>query len=347
MPAIPVIRKSWKYTVFRPLAARRAAAGGPVNTLIYGAGAVGGYFGGRMVQAGADVTFLARGPQLEALSTRGLTLRSVDGDFHTPVRAVADLADAPPPDLVLLTVKAHDTAAAAADLARHLPPRARVVSLQNGVRNPVVLAETLGAERVIAATVFIGARVASLGVVAHTAAGFVRAGRYPEGTSAAVREVVAFLGAHGVPVTESPRIRRDLWRKLLWNAGFNGPSALTGATVGAMTARPGVRWLIRGLVAEAAAVAAAEGIDLPPDVVERTCGETEGLDDFKTSMLQDAEAGRPLEREAFYGHPAREGERLGVPTPLLAMVDDALALRFPAPARRSPPPASGAGSSGP
>jgi len=299
-----------------------------MRTLVYGAGAVGGYFGARLLEAGADVTFLARGAQLKALRRDGVRVQSVDGDFAAPVRAVEHLADAPPPDLVLLAVKAHDTPAAARDLAAHLPPRAVVVSMQNGVENPILLADALGPERVVAATVFIGARVTAPGVIAHTAAGAVRAGRYPEGSSATVRRVAAFLADHGIRVTESSRIRRDLWRKLLWNVGFNGPSALTRATVGRMTARPGIVWLIRGLADEAAAVAGAAGVDLPPDVAARTCAETQGLDDFRTSMLQDVEAGRPVEREPFYGFLVREGERLGVATPLARLVNDALGLLF-------------------
>jgi 2-dehydropantoate 2-reductase len=299
-----------------------------VKVLVYGAGAVGAFFGGRLARAGADVTFLARGAQLAALRDHGLTVHSVEGDFALPVRAVGRLEDAPDPDLVLLAVKAHDVPAAARALVERLGPGARVMSLQNGVESPLLLGAVLGPERVIAATAFIGARVEAPGVVAHTAAGMIRAGRYPEGTSETVEGVAAFLADHGVRITVSPRIRRDLWRKLLWNVGFNGPSALTRATVGRMLGRAGVFWLIRGLVTEAAAVARAEGIDLPFDVVERTCGETEGLADFKTSMLQDVEAGRPVERDPFYGFLEREGERLGVDTPLASLVNDALALLF-------------------
>jgi len=299
-----------------------------VRTLVYGTGAVGGYFGGRLLEGGADVTFLARGRQLAALSANGLTLVSVDGDYFARVRTVARLADAPPPDLVLLAVKAHDTPAAAQDLARHLPPEAVVVSLQNGVENAGILAEALGATRVVASTVFIGARVAAPGIIHHTAAGIVRAGHYPEGTAPHVTKVVDFLTTHGVKAKESRTIRRDLWYKLLWNAGFNGPSALTGATVGAMMARPGIVWLVRGLVAEAAAVARKTGVDLPADAEAATAAQVDGLTDFKTSMLQDAEAGRRVEREAFYGVVVREGERLGLETPLCRMVNDALALRF-------------------
>jgi len=302
-----------------------------VRTLVYGAGAVGGYFGGRLVEGGADVTFLARGRQLAALSATGLTLVSVDGDFFARVRTVARLADAPPPDLVLLCVKAHDTPAAARELARTLPKGALVVSLQNGVENPGILAEALGPDRVVAATVFIGARVAAPGIIHHTAAGTMRCGRYPEGTAPHVTRVVEFLQAHGLKAKESRAIRREMWQKLLWNAGFNGPSALTGAAVGAMIARPGILWLIRGLVAETAAVGRKAGVDLPDDAEARALSQTDGLSDFKTSMLQDVEAGRPVEREAFYGVVVREGERLGMETPLARMVNDALALRFDGP----------------
>jgi 2-dehydropantoate 2-reductase len=302
-----------------------------VRTLVYGTGAVGGYFGARLVEGGADVTFLARGRQLAALSATGLTLVSVEGDYFARVRTVARLADAPPPDLVLLCVKAHATPAAAKALAEGVPKEAVVISLQNGVENPDILIDALGATRVIAATVFIGARVAAPGIIQHTAAGIIRAGRYPEGTAPHVTRVIEFLQAHGVKAKETRTIRRDLWHKLLWNAGFNGPSALTCATVGAMTDRPGIRWLIGGLVAEAGAVARKAGVDLPDDAEAKTVAQVDGLADFKTSMLQDVEAGRPVEREAFYGVLVREGERLGVETPLARMVNDALALRFDGP----------------
>lgn len=299
-----------------------------MRVLIYGAGAVGGYFGGRLVQGGAEVTFLARGAQLAALKAHGIRLESVDGDFSTPVLAVARLSEAAPPDLVLLCVKAHDTRQAVGDLARHLPPEAVVISLQNGVENPDILSKALGPERVIAATVFIGAQVPSPGVIRHTGAGFIRAGRYPQGSSEVVQRVVAFLAGRGIRITESSRIRDDMWKKLLWNAGFNGPSAIARATVGAMVARPGVRWLIRSLVEEAAAVGRACGAALGEGVVEKTCGQTDGLSDFKTSMLQDVEAGRPIENEPFYGFLVREGARLGVATPLSGMVHDTLALLY-------------------
>ncbi len=306
-----------------------------MHTLIYGAGAVGGYFGARLHQAGAAVTFLARGTQLTALAEHGLRLNSVDGDYRAPsINTVARLADAPPADLVLLCVKGHDTPAAARDLAAHLPPHGRVVCLQNGLGHLDILAEALGRDRVIPATVFIGARVTAPGVIHHSAAGFVRAGKDPEGSDPEIDRVVGFLADHGVAITASPRIRLDMWKKLLWNLGFNGPSALSGATVGQMTATPGVAWLIRGLIAEAVAVGRANGMNLPDELVTKTAGQTKGLERFKTSMLQDVEAGRAIENDAFYGHILRIAN--GCETPLTQMMHDTLALRFP-------PPASAAG----
>ena len=289
-----------------------------MRVLVYGAGAVGGYFGGRLAQSGADVTLLARGAHLTALQMHGITLHSVDGDFQGPVQAVAQLQDAPPPELVLLCVKAHQTGQAAAQLAGWLPAGCPVLPLQNGLGHLQVLARQLNQPRLVAACVFIGARVGAPGVIDHTAAGLIRLGTDPTGVDAHAEAVARFLSSCNIKVKTSPTIRRDMWKKLLWNVGFNGPSALAGATVGELLASPEQTVLIRSLMAEAAAVASAEGHDLGPEIVERTFAQTEGLNDFKTSMLQDREAGRPLESDAFYGHLVREGQRLGVVTPTLA-----------------------------
>ncbi|MBI5136800.1 MAG: 2-dehydropantoate 2-reductase [Nitrospirae bacterium] len=301
-----------------------------MRVLIYGAGAVGGYFGARLQEGGADATFVARGNQLAALRTHGIRLDSVNGAYKAPVRAVPRLADAPPADLVLLCVKGHDLRAATIDLAANLGPDAVVMPLMNGVGHLDTLREALGAGRVIAATVFIGARVAEPGVIRHSAAGFVRAGRDPDGVDPVVTRVVDFLDAHGMNITTSRTIRLDMWKKLLWNVGFNGPSALTGATVGAMTPLPGIAWLIRGLIAEAVRAGQAEGMALDDALVEKTCAQTQGLDDFKTSMLQDVEAGRPIENEPFYGYLLTLAGRHHIALPLTRMLHDALALRFPA-----------------
>ncbi len=302
-----------------------------MHTLIYGAGAVGGYFGARLVENGADVTFLARGAQYDALTKTGIRLDSVAGDFNAPVRTAGTLSEAPPADLVLLCVKGHDTPAAARDLARHLPEHAQVVCLQNGMGHLDILADALGAERVISASVFIGVRVASPGVIQHSAAGFIRAGLDPCGTDPEVTRVVDFLDAHGVNITLSQHIRLDMWKKLLWNLGFNGPSALTCATVGDMVSHPGTAWLIHGLMAEALAVGRAADVPLDEGLVAKTFGQTKGLDRFKTSMLQDVEAHRPIENEAVYGYVLAQGTAHGIDTPLTRMVHDALALRYPLP----------------
>lgn len=303
-----------------------------MKILIYGAGAVGGYFGARLLEAGVPVTFLSRGPHLTALQQNGIRLDSVDGHFDAPVRAVGSLAEAmasgPPADLVLLCVKGHDTQKAAADLAAHLPATTPVMALQNGIGHLEVLAHHLGPKQVIAASVFIGAQVSAPGTIRHTGAGFIRAGHDPQGHRKNVTRIIDFMAANGVNISESENIRKEMWKKLLWNVGFNGPSALTGASVGQMTQKSGCAWLIRGLIAEAVTVGQGVGIALKDSLVETTFGHTKGLDDFKTSMLQDVEAGRSIENDAFYGYLLTEGENCQVDTPLIRMVHDALSLRF-------------------
>jgi 2-dehydropantoate 2-reductase len=310
-----------------------------MEVLIYGAGAVGGYFGGRLLEQDVPVTFLARGPQLLALREHGIRLDSIDGDFSAPVHTARNLSQAlkgPTPDLVLLCVKGHDTAAAASDMAAHLPVGTPVMALQNGIDHLNELGSRLGPSQIIAATVFIGAQVSEPGVIRHTGAGFIRAGYIPSGAgleqdalgAAKAKAVITFMADHGINITASPDILLDMWKKLLWNVGFNGPSALCQATVGQLTERQGSAWLIRGLIAEAVAVGQRAGIDLSNDLVEKTFGHIKGLDDFKTSMLQDVEAGRPIENSAFYGYLLTEAARLNIDTPLIRMTHDALALRF-------------------
>jgi len=244
------------------------------------------------------------------------------------VRVVGHLQDATPPELILLAVKGHDTQAAATDLAHHLENDTQVVALQNGSGHIATLQEALGPRRVMAGTVFIGAQVSAPGVIRHSAAGFIRLGRYPHGGDPDLTQVVTWLADHDIRVTESATIAVDMWKKLLWNVGFNGPSALSGATVGAMLDQPGVAGLIQRLITEAAAVARADGVPLKDGIEDKTFAQVKGLADFKTSMLQDVLAGRPIENEPFYGFLLQEGEKLAIPTPSIRLVHDLLALRF-------------------
>jgi 2-dehydropantoate 2-reductase len=291
-----------------------------------GAGAVGSYYGALLARDGHDVTMVARGPHLDALRRRGTVIvREADGRrWEAPVRA-AGRPGAPAPDLAIVTTKSHHTLSAARALAEALGDATTVVSLQNGVENVARLASVLGPERVLGGIAFVGLRVREPGVVDHEAEGWVRIGD-PAGPSERARRVHEML-ASSWDVALSADIVRDQWHKLLWNAGFNAICAVTGATAGEALATPRSAALVRAAMEEVVAIAAAHGVALTDADVDEMAAPNPDLRDYRPSTARDLEAGKPLERDALCGFLAREGARLGIPTPVNAVLDGLLALQ--------------------
>jgi 2-dehydropantoate 2-reductase len=290
-----------------------------VTILVYGAGGVGAFFGGLLARAGQPVQFVARGAHLEALTSRGIRIEStILGTIETgPLKASARAADAGPADLVLVSVKTHQTAGILDDLASAVRDDTIVVPLQNGVEADREIAARVGSHRVAAAVVYVGATLETPGVVSHVAAGTIALGA-PSGFDAArlgpVREVLA---TSGQPVRVSVDIDRERWQKLLWNTGFNPVSALTGRAPAELLAVPASRALVRGLMLEVVAVARAEGHALTEADADEQIRWTEGASSaIRTSMMVDRERGRPMETEALVGVVVRRGRARGVATPL-------------------------------
>ena len=291
-----------------------------------GAGAVGTYYGALLARAGHDVTLVARGAHLDALAAAGRAIvREADGTrWDVPVRAAA-APDGPAPDLAIVTTKSHHTLDAARALAPAIGPGTTVLSLQNGVENVGRLASVLGAERVLGAIAFVGLRVEEPGVVDHEAEGWVKMGD-PAGLTP--RATAAFaLVEPAWDVVLSERIVHDQWHKLLWNAGFNAICAITGATAGEALATAGSEALVRGAMWEVVAVAARHGVTLGAADVDEMAAPNPELRDYHPSTARDLAAGKPLERDALCGFLAREGEALGVPTPVNRVLDGLLALQ--------------------
>ena len=289
-----------------------------------GAGAVGSYYGALLARGGHEVTMVARGPHLEALRRRGtVVVREADGRVWEAPVAVRSRPDRGPADLAIVATKSHDTLAAAHALGDALPAGTPVLSLQNGIENVGRIAAALGHERALAGVAFVGVRIEEPGVVDHQAEGLVRIGHPhgPEGAQAAY-ELVA--GAWDVVLSDD--IVRDQWHKLLWNAGFNAICAVTGATAGEALAVPDSERLVRAAMGEVVAVAAAHGITLTQAEVDEMARPNEDLRDYRPSTARDLDAGKRLERDALCGFLAREGARLGVPTPVNAVLDALLAL---------------------
>jgi 2-dehydropantoate 2-reductase len=305
-----------------------------MRIVIAGAGAIGGYIGARLSKAGADVVLHARGPHLQAMQTRGLQVRSPDGDFEARPQATGDLASIGRADVVFLGVKAHSLTALAPSLAPLLGPDTVVVSTQNGIPwwyfqhlggelqgltlervDPGgIIANAIEPRRVVASIAYFATDIAAPGVIHHTEGNRISFGE-PDGTrSDRTRAIAEALIAAGFRCPTTPRIRHEIWVKLIGNVAFNPISVLTGGTLEDLARHPETSRVIREIMTESEAVAGRLGIELPISIDQRLAGAAK-VGAHKTSMLQDYEAGRPMELEAVVGAVVELGDRLGVPMP--------------------------------
>ena len=302
--------------------------------LIAGAGAIGGYIGALMSRAGEDVTLFARGPHLRAMQERGLRVLSPEGDFVARPRIIANLADAGPMEVIFLGVKAHGLTQLAPGIAPLLAAGTTVVSTQNGVPwwyfqaqtgefsglqiervDPGgVIAKSIPPRHVVGSIVYFSTEIAEPGVIRHTEGDRISLGE-PDGTrSERCRQIADALIKAGLRCPVTARLRHEIWVKLLGNVAFNPISALTRATLVQMARDPEVSALVRNIMDEVEAVAAKLGMELPVSIEQRMAG-AEKVGEHKTSMLQDLDAGRPLELEPVVGAVIEIGERLGVAMP--------------------------------
>jgi 2-dehydropantoate 2-reductase len=305
-----------------------------VRIVIVGAGAIGGYIGARLAQAGADVVLFARGPHLKAMQERGLEVVSPEGNFHVLPVVSGDLATIGPADVVILGVKAHSLTALAPSLHPLFGPDTVVVSTQNGIPwwyfqgyggefdglrlervDPGgAIADAIEPRRVVGSLAYFSTDIVRPGVIHHTEGNRISFGE-PNGTrSERVRAIAEALIAAGFRCPATTRIRHEMWVKLIGNVAFNPISALTGGTLEELARHPDVSQVVREVMKETEAVAGRLGIELPISIDQRMAG-AEKVGAHKTSMLQDYEAGRPMELEAVVGAVVELGDRLGVPVP--------------------------------
>jgi len=315
---------------------------------VFGAGGVGAFFGGLLVRGGADVHFVARGAQLEALRTKGILIRSLRlGDVVIPaLHAESDTTRIGPCDLVLVCVKAHQTAEILDDLTALVGERTVLVTLQSGVESDEPLAQRFGAARVVPGVVYVGATLDAPGVVTHVAAGTIAIGVREHGDASRLPEVAAALGQSGQPVKLVDNIQAERWLKLLWNASFNPVSAIAQRTPRDLVSVPSTRQLIIDLMGEVVAVAAAQGIAIGVSAIDEQLAWTERAPAIRTSMMVDRNRGRGMEIDALVGVVVRKGGECGIPTPfsqsMLALLHAIAAEPRPDPAPQwVPPPVHG------
>jgi 2-dehydropantoate 2-reductase len=286
-----------------------------MKVAVVGVGAVGGYFGGLLAKGGADVTFIARGERLEALRAKGLTVKSVKGDFSIRVRATDDPVEVGPVDLLLFCVKSYDTESAIRQALPMVGRESVVLSLQNGIDNEEKIAAFAGKEKVLAGVAYIGASVLEPGVVLHQESGKIVFGELDGGVSERVVGLKASFDRYGCPADASPDMKTVLWTKLAWNAPFNAINTLVGGPVKAIIENPHTFELARRVTEEVVIVANASGVSLAFEQIwERNIRFSQDYN-VKTSMLQDLEAGKPLEYEALNGVIVKKATELGLPAP--------------------------------
>jgi 2-dehydropantoate 2-reductase len=298
-----------------------------MRIVVMGSGGLGGYFGGLLAQSGADVTFVARGAHLHALQERGLTVRSVNGDFTVPVQVCVDPRALPPAGVVLFCVKTYDAAEAAALLQPVVDTQTIVLTLQNGVDMAADLQTTFGRGTVLAGVTRMGSTLVAPGVIEQpTTDRLIEFGSLTGREQEQVECVRTLCTTAGIPTLVSPNIRRSLWEKLVFIAPFSGLSTLTCLTPAQLLAHASTRGLYRAVMQETAAVAqAAAGVT--PEIVERTMHylDTAG-DPGESSMAVDFRRQRRIEVDAINGAVVRHGQRLRVPTPLNQMIYNALVV---------------------
>ena len=314
---------------------------------IFGAGAIGGYMAVKLVQAGVDVSIVARGPHLAAIQSRGLTLIEEGADPVTvQVRASANAADLGVQDYVIVTLKAHSVPPVVGAMQPLIGPDTTIVSGVNGVPwwyfhkigGPLegtrlhsvdpgdVQWNGFGPDRVLGCVVYPAAEVSEPGTIHHIEGNRFSLGEPDGSKSDRATALSQALQAAGLKAPVRPRLRDEIWVKLWGNLSFNPISALTHATLDVLCTDPGTRDVARRMMIEAQAVAEKLGVSFPIDVDRRIEGGA-AVGAHRTSMLQDLDAGRPMEIDALVASVQELGRITETPTPTIDTVLALVALR--------------------
>lgn len=285
---------------------------------VMGAGAIGGYFGGRLAVANNDVTLIARGAHLAAMQQKGLQVRSPLGDFTVkPVQATDDPADVGPVDVVLFMVKLYDTKTAAQQIKPLVGPETIVISFQNGIDAREMLSAAIGAQHVLGGVVLCPASVPEPGVISHNGKmAKLIFGEFDNPSSQHTEALRVALSAAGIESDVVQDIEVQLWSKFALIASMSAVNCLMRLSLGAALADDDGRLLLTDALREVVAVAAARGVMLPKNIIEGQMAFFEAIPNAKASMLQDLERGKRLEVHYLSGAVARLGAEVGVQTPI-------------------------------
>ncbi len=309
----------------------------PLSYAIIGTGAIGGYYGARLQQAGCEVHFLLRS-DYEQVRHRGLIIESIDGDFTLPsVKAYQKAEDIPPVDVAIVALKTTYN-----NLLKNLLPKLKsggvILSLQNGlgVETEIVqsIRETTQVKPIVLGGLcFICANKVEAGHIHHLDYGRVLLGAHDEANqrcspTPVMQEIAADFTRAQIPIELTDDLPMARWKKLVWNVPYNGLSVVLDATTEELMADEGVRSLITTLMHEVITVANAWGEQVspgdartvPPETIDQMLTQTEQMAPYRTSMKIDYDEKRPLELEAILGNPLRTAQSLNIPAPAMTML---------------------------
>ena len=294
---------------------------------IFGVGAVGGYFGGRLVQAGEDVTFIARGDHLNVLRKKGLRVDSIKGDaVLSSVAATDNPAEVGKVDVVVVGVKTWQVPAAAEAIQPLIGTDTMVLPLQNGVEAAYQMSQVVGSQHVCGGLAKIVAFLAGPGHIRHTGMDpYIAVGELNNLRTERVEKLLQALKHAGITAEMPPDITAALWQKFLFVVSWGGVGAVTRAPIGVIRTLPQTRRMLERSMLEILQVARSRQISLPEDIVSTTLNFMDTLPpNGTTSMQRDIGEGRPSEIEAWNGAVVRLGRKTGIDIPLHTFIYDCL-----------------------
>ena len=297
---------------------------------VMGSGGVGGFYGGRLARAGAEVTFVARGRHLAAMREHGLLIENAaQGDIHLPkVQVTDDPATIGPVDLVLVGVKLWDLEAAAKAFKPAVGPDTAVLSLQNGVIKDDILRRIFGDKAVMGGVGYVATHIARPGVIRQVGTlQRILFGEYDGKRSVRAQALLELALKAGLQAELSTDIRRTLWEKYTFLVGLSGTTATMRSTIGPIRTNPQTRAFLHDLMKEVVAVGRAHGVALPENYADERLAFADSVSpEMTSSMHHDLDSGNPLEVEWLSGGVVTLGAQVGVPTPVNRAVWDVLAL---------------------
>ena len=299
---------------------------------IVGSGAVGGYYGGRLVEAKKDVTFLLRS-DFDQIKEHGLTVDSVAGDIRlSSVQCTRSSAEIGPVDLVIIAWKTTSNSNYEEVVRPLLNHQTMILTLQNGLGNVEELARLFGGERIFGGLCFVCINRLGAGRLYHSASGLIRVGEYvssEKGVSNRLSDLVDWLKDGGINCQAVPHLEKAQWMKLVWNIPFNGLAiAEGGVDTGVLLAMPGMEDRIRRIMGEIQAVAKALAHEIADDFIEKQIALTRPMKAYRPSSMIDYAEGLDVEVDAIWRQPLLRARSLGVEVPEIEQLLSQIEVRL-------------------